>query len=120
MKFLEIVSGHPSPPSARASSRNRRRGLPGNGLAAGKQGTAASASADDRTIRDAVTAELEGKGWVTHGGLNVVVSDSVVEFWGWVESDQERKARRIAAESVEGVRAVEDPLGSVAPWVWGT
>ncbi len=90
-----------------------------HGLAAGKQGTAASASTDDRTIRDAVTAELEGKGWVTHGSLNVVVSDGVVELWGWVESDQERKAIRIAAESVEGVRAVEDHLGSVAPWVWG-
>ena len=64
-------------------------------------------------------AELKEQGWVTHGSLNVIVSDRVVELWGWVESEEERKAFRIAAETVPGVRTVEDHLGSVPPWAWG-
>ncbi len=90
-----------------------------HGLAARKEQLAAAPRADDRSIREQIMALVQREGWMSHGSLNVVVSDGVVELWGWVESDQERKALLIAAESVPGVRSVEDRLGSVAPWVWG-
>ncbi len=64
-------------------------------------------------------AVLNEQDWVSHGGLNVIVNDGVVELWGWAESQKERDALRLAAESVEGVREVKDRLGKLAPWVWG-
>ena len=90
-----------------------------HGLAAQKDKIATVPSADDRSVREQVTAVLNDQGWVTHGGLNVIVNDGVVELWGWVESEQERKALKMAAEGVAGVREVQDHLGRVAPWVWG-
>jgi CBS domain-containing protein len=90
-----------------------------HGLAARKEAAPGAPSADDRSIREAVMADLAKEGWVTHGSLNVIVTDGVVELWGWVESDEERRAFKITAENVPGVRSVEDHLGSVAPWVWG-
>jgi CBS-domain-containing membrane protein len=88
-------------------------------LAAGGKGAAAKASTDDRAIRDKIIESLEGQGWVSHGSLNVVVSEGAVQLWGWVESEDERKAMRVAAEEVDGVRSVEDHLGTVPPWTWG-
>ena len=90
-----------------------------HGLAARKEEAPAAPSIDDRAIREAVIGALEKEGWVTHGSLNVIVTDGVVELWGWVESEDERQAFKIATENVPGVRFVEDHLGSVAPWVWG-
>ena len=90
-----------------------------HGLVAGNKQSGEAPSPDDRSIRDQVIAELKAQGWATHGSLNVIVGDRVVELWGWVESEEERKAFRIAAETVPGARAVEDHLGSVPPWAWG-
>ncbi len=89
-----------------------------HGLAAHKEKIAATTS-DDRSIRDRVMAVLNQQDWVSHGGLNVVVNDGVVELWGWAESQKEREALRLATEAVEGVREVKDRLGKIAPWVWG-
>ncbi len=88
------------------------------GLAAHKERIEAPTT-DDRSIRDRVLAVLNEQDWVSHGGLNVIVNDGVVELWGWAESQKERDALRLAAESVEGVREVKDRLGKLAPWVWG-
>jgi CBS-domain-containing membrane protein len=69
------------------------------------------ASLDDRRIRDAVLTELRRHPW---GGApsesSVMVEDGVVHLWGFVDSEDERKARIVAAESTPGVRAVEDHL----------
>ncbi len=88
------------------------------GLAAHKERIEAPTT-DDRSIRDRVLAVLNEQDWVSHGGLNVIVNDGVVELWGWAESQKERDALRLAAKSVEGVREVKDRLGKLAPWVWG-
>ena len=44
----------------------------------------------------------------------------MVELWGLVESEEARRAIRIAAENVPGVVAVKDNLGSIRPWLWGS
>ncbi len=88
------------------------------GLAAHKERIEAPTT-DDRSIRDRVMAVLNEQDWVSHGGLNVIVNDGVVELWGLAESQKERDALRLAAKSVEGVREVKDRLGKLAPWVWG-
>jgi osmotically-inducible protein OsmY len=42
--------------------------------------------------------------------LNVTVTDGVVDLWGMTNSETEKRAIRIAAESTPGVRAVNDNL----------
>ncbi len=72
-------------------------------------------SADDRTVRLDVHAALQSQSWTSHGATNVIVTDGVVELWGWVESEAERKAMLVAAKEIAGVREVIDHLGAVPP-----
>lgn len=65
--------------------------------------------ADDRKIRERLLADLARQPWWNDSIFtNIVVSDGVVHVWGLVDADSERKALRIAAERVPGVRRVED------------
>lgn len=78
------------------------------------------ATATDRDIRTQVHDILVSQGFVSHGSLNVIVDDGVVELWGWVESEPERKAMLLAAAEVDGVKEVRDHFGKMSPWVWGS
>ncbi len=73
----------------------------------------AAPSADDRTVRQEVSQALQDKGWASHGATNVIVTDGVVELWGWVESEAERKAMLVAAQEIPGVQRVIDHLGAM-------
>jgi CBS domain-containing protein len=64
----------------------------------------------DASIRDSLLAHLQKQAWARVWLLNVIVSDGVVDLWGVAKSDAERKALRVAAESMPGVRAVNDNL----------
>jgi CBS domain-containing protein len=64
---------------------------------------------DDESIRNAVLAELRGHRWALPR-QNVIVADGVVHLWGVVETEEERRAIRVAAESVPGVKRVESHL----------
>lgn len=66
------------------------------------------AEANDKDIRSRLLSELKGYKWCEAGPENIVVSDGVVHLWGYVLSEQERRALRVAAENVPGVRAVRD------------
>ena len=65
----------------------------------------------DTTIRDKLlgASERAASGRI-RGLLNVTVNDGVVNLWGMTNSDAERKAIRVAAETMPGVRAVNDNL----------
>jgi len=41
---------------------------------------------------------------------NVTVRDGTVDLWGFVASDDEKKATRIAVESIPGVKTINDHL----------
>ena len=72
-------------------------------------GGAASANEDsDCLIRDRLLAELRRQEWASPVESNVVVSDGVVHFWGTVGSEEERRAHRVLAENIRGVRGIED------------
>lgn len=64
----------------------------------------------DTAIRDRILAGLKKEVWAHTGLLNVTVSNGVVDLWGLAESEAERKAIRVAAESTPGVGAVHDNL----------
>jgi len=64
----------------------------------------------DKAIRDSILAGLKKEEWAHTGLLNVTVSNGIVDLWGLAESEAERKAIRVAAESTPGVGAVHDNL----------
>jgi CBS domain-containing protein len=64
----------------------------------------------DSAIRDKLLSHLRGQNWTRTGLLNVTVNGGVVDLWGLVRSDTERKAIRVAAEGTPGVRAVNDNM----------
>jgi CBS-domain-containing membrane protein len=64
----------------------------------------------DSTIRDNLLAHLKTQSWAETALLNVTVNGGVVDLWGLVSSDSERKAIRVAAEATRGVRAVNDNM----------
>ncbi|MDR3097882.1 MAG: MASE1 domain-containing protein [Paraburkholderia sp.] len=69
------------------------------------------ASHDDASLRDAIVLEMHGKCWgVSKRG--VLVKDGVAHLWGVVEFEEKRRAIRIAAEGVPGVKRVEYHLES--------
>jgi CBS domain-containing protein len=62
----------------------------------------------DEEIRERVYSRLRSQHWVAPVTLNVVVDQGVVELWAAVNSEAERKAIRVAAETTPGVTAVKD------------
>ena len=64
----------------------------------------------DVTIRDQLLSHLTAQPWAHTSLLNVTVNGGVVDLWGVANSDAERKAIRVAAETASGVRAVNDHL----------
>lgn len=64
----------------------------------------------DQLIREKLMANLRNQPWAELGVINITVTDGVVGLWGIADSEAERKALRVAAESLPGVLAVEDHL----------
>jgi CBS domain-containing protein len=80
------------------------------GLVASRQGSSAPRQGDDFALRTAVEERLRGEPWIDLSRLNIVVSDGVVHLWGIVRGEEQRRALKIAAESIPGVRDVVDHL----------
>ena len=76
-------------------------------------------AAGDETIRRHVLAQLARAPWAPHG-LTVDVANGVVTLDGVILDEQKRRALRVAAENVPGVKAVVDHIVWVEPvtgWV---
>jgi CBS domain-containing protein len=70
-------------------------------------------SAGDQAIRDRILAELASQSWAPVALVDVIVRDGVVELWGMITDERERKAIVVAAENAPGVKAVNDHLAWV-------
>ena len=79
------------------------------GLLADRSKPAAGSTSDDQ-IRDKLTDLLRGQAWIDLNRINIVVSGGTVQLWGTVIDDEQRRALIVAAESIAGVRSVEDHL----------
>jgi CBS domain-containing protein len=86
-------------------------------LAVTKSDPGIDASSDDRTIRDQLIAELMGQEWFKAlewfkiWAADIIVKGGVVHFWlSADQSEEERRALRIAAENIAGVRRVEEHI----------
>jgi CBS domain-containing protein len=74
-----------------------------------------AAVAGDDDIHACILAELEKAAWAPRAGLTITVKDGVVDLDGVVFDEHERRALRVAAENVPGVKAVSDRLVWVEP-----
>lgn len=80
------------------------------GLASVRKTASKKAVTNDAAIREKVIAELDAQPWARSSLVNVVVHQGTVELWGVVASPATKKAIRIAAEAIPGVRAVNNNL----------
>jgi CBS domain-containing protein len=78
----------------------------------------AETTTDDALLRDKVLNRLRSEAW-TPMLLNVIVKDGRIGLWGFVRSEEERKAARVAAETADGVRPVDDNLIVMRPGLMG-
>jgi CBS-domain-containing membrane protein len=77
-------------------------------LAAMRRDIRVDSSVADSILRDRIHAEITSHLLANVSQINVVVRDGIVELWGDAGSHDEKDAIRVAAETVPGVRKVED------------
>jgi CBS domain-containing protein len=87
-----------------------------HGLAASGSDELHPGAADDRTIRETLLRTLADEAGINTAMVNVIVTDGAVQLWGLVDSAREKKAARLAAESIAGVKSVENNLGQLPAW----
>lgn len=66
---------------------------------------------DNGVLQKAIWERLKAERWLGSAFVNVAAKDGVVELWGAVESEEQRRALRILVEGVAGVQRVEDNVG---------
>jgi CBS domain-containing protein len=71
---------------------------------------APAAGTSDAAIRLKLIQHLEQQPWADGSVVNITVADGVVGLWGIINSENERRALRVAAEGTPGVTAVDDHL----------
>ncbi|MDW8444403.1 MAG: CBS domain-containing protein [Acetobacteraceae bacterium] len=64
----------------------------------------------DEGIYRAIMNEMKKQPWASTFYTTVVVKDGVVEFYGYCGSDEYRRALKVLAEGVAGVKRVEDHM----------
>ena len=77
-------------------------------IASAGEKAVAPAKASDREIRERLTKTLEAQPWWNKFSASINVNDGVVHYWGLAGSNDDRKAARVAAEEIPGVKGVED------------
>ena len=82
----------------------------------GRSRGAAPVAADDRSIRSAILDALEQQSWAPMTTVNVVVNEGVVDLWGTITDENERRAIGVLAENTPGVKQVHDHLVFVEPY----
>jgi osmotically-inducible protein OsmY len=73
-------------------------------------GPPSGVEADDRAIRDRLRVELKAQRWAEVSPTNLTVKNGVVHLWSSYLSEQEKRALVAVAESIPGVRRVEDHM----------
>lgn len=63
---------------------------------------------EDEQIRNRLYAELRSLRWLSPGKFNVAVDHGIVELWAAVDSESERQALIVAAETTPGVTAINN------------
>jgi CBS domain-containing protein len=70
----------------------------------------AKVASSDSAIREKLIEHLKRQPWARSSLVNITVAEGVVGLWGFVGSETERRALRVAAEATPGVANVDDHL----------
>jgi CBS-domain-containing membrane protein len=62
-------------------------------------------------LQKAIWDQIKAQPWLKTAYVNLAVKDGVVELWGAVDSNEQRRALSILVEGVNGVQKVEDNVG---------
>lgn len=92
------------------SRANLLRGLSAVGRDAPKVST------DDRSIQAGIQAALDSESWAPIARMDFTVLDGVVEIWGTITSEDERRAVCVIAENTPGVKKVIDHMVFMDPY----
>ncbi len=65
---------------------------------------------DNGQLQKALNARIDQQSWVNPSYLNVIATDKTVELWGFVSSEDQRRALLILVRELAGDRVVADHL----------
>jgi CBS domain-containing protein len=65
---------------------------------------------DNGALQKAIWTQIKAQSWLKSAYVSLTVKDGVVELWGAVDSDEQRRALRVLVEGVNGVLKVEDQV----------
>lgn len=88
-----------------------------HGLAASGSKAAGTSATNDKELREIVMKELGKAIGVDTPLVNATVEDGAVQLWGIAYNPANRKAAQVAAESIPGVKSVDNHIGLVPPWI---
>ena len=74
------------------------------------------AATDDSAIRTTILDALDKQAWAPVTSLNVTVAGGVVDIWGTITDDSQRRAVCVVAENTTGVSKVYDHLVFIEPY----
>jgi len=77
-------------------------------LASAPKSSARTGKGGDQEISGKLLGELRHHKWAQNASVSIVVKRGIVHLWGTLASDAQRKALRVAAETVPGVKNVID------------
>ena len=66
---------------------------------------------DNGTLQKAIWDQIKAQPWLKAAYVNFGVKDGVVDLWGAVDSDEQRRALLVLVEGVSGVKKVENNVG---------
>jgi CBS domain-containing protein len=69
----------------------------------------------DVAIRDALLAQFDKLIWTPGALVDPIVKDGVVELWGTITEEAQRKALKVCAENIPGVKSVVSHLTWIEP-----
>jgi len=70
--------------------------------------TAPAARPEGGALQKAIWDQIKTQPWLKTSYVNLAVKDGVVDLWGAVDSEDQRRALRVLVEGVPGVTKVED------------
>jgi CBS domain-containing protein len=78
--------------------------------------TAEPLAQDDRAIRAAILDAIDAQPWAPRTALNVTVASGIVDLWGAISNEEERRGIRVIAENTAGVKTVNDHMVYIEPY----
>jgi CBS domain-containing protein len=73
------------------------------------------AAQSDLDIQNRIKKELDSQKWAPVALIDVTVNKGVVDLWGTIIDERDRKALKVLAENVSGVKAVNDHTVWIEP-----